>query len=64
MHRMADTYVPNVVTRLARFAIRSAQKAPNIVWKTCLIGCARIVIGLSVLDAADRSLAMLSTRRF
>ena len=40
MHRMAGTYVPNVVTRHARFARRSAQKAPNIVWKTCLLGCA------------------------
>ena len=64
MHRMAGTYVPNVVTRHARFARRSAQNPPNIVWKTCQIGFARIVTGLSVLDAERRSLGMLSTSTF
>ena len=64
MHRMAGTYVPNVVTRHARFARRSAQNPQNIVWKTCQIGFARIVTGLSVLDAERKNLAMLSTSRF
>ena len=64
MHRMAGTYVLNVVTRHARFARRSAQKAPNIVWKTCLNGFARNATGLSVLYADGRSHAMISTRRF
>ena len=65
MHRMAATYVRNVVTRRVIFARRRAdQNPPSIMWKTCHIGCARIATGLSVVDAERRSLAMLSTSRF